>query len=316
METNWHTLKLLLKRPIVFYRHFYLLTDDLAAALFLSQACYWTDVKEGDDGWFYKSAEEWQEETCLSWYLQKKSRTTLLNLGVLEESNHKSEHKIYFRVNYEELFTRIGGLKTALEGGSLKDLDCQSKGFGEAVQRIEIRIKEAESTTESTQESMQSIGNSNKQSKEGEISEVVEILDREKSYKDFCGRFRRAFKSWGGLKQRFQQCQCAYFALLDEYSPEQVEAAIPAFVAERKNGRKPKDDNFAGPDFLRDCADYIADSDSGEAAEPEPNFKASIEIDLNRKRRAVAPEETQSFRNLLTSIRTQKAEKSPLDALD
>ena len=103
---------------------------------------------------------------------------------------------------------------------------------------------------------------------------------------------------------------------MDEYSPEQVEAAIPAFVAERKNGRKPKDDNFAGPDFLRDCADYIADSDPGEAAEPEPNFKASIEIDLNRKRRAVAPEETQSFRNLLTSIRTQKAEKSPLDALD
>lgn len=63
-----------LDRPIAFQRRFVDLTGSVTAALFLSQAVYWQKRAKQADGWWYKSAEEWQEETGLTRHEQKTAR--------------------------------------------------------------------------------------------------------------------------------------------------------------------------------------------------------------------------------------------------
>lgn len=60
----------LLDRPIAFQRSFIRLDIGVTAALFLSQMTYWTN-RSDDDGWVYKTQEEWEEETGLSRYEQE-----------------------------------------------------------------------------------------------------------------------------------------------------------------------------------------------------------------------------------------------------
>lgn len=61
-------------RPIAFRRALVRLTGSVKAALMLSQAIYWEERVTREDGWFYKSIEEWQEETGLSRYAQETAR--------------------------------------------------------------------------------------------------------------------------------------------------------------------------------------------------------------------------------------------------
>ncbi|WKX33950.1 hypothetical protein Q4S50_18290 [Klebsiella pneumoniae subsp. pneumoniae] len=74
----------LLDRPIAFQRSFIRLDIGVTAALFLSQMIYWTN-RSDDDGWVYKTQEEWEEETGLSRYEQEGARKKLRSIGVLQE---------------------------------------------------------------------------------------------------------------------------------------------------------------------------------------------------------------------------------------
>lgn len=51
----------LLDRPIAFQRSFIRLEMGVTAALFLSQLTYWTN-RTTDDGWVYKTQDEWEEK--------------------------------------------------------------------------------------------------------------------------------------------------------------------------------------------------------------------------------------------------------------
>lgn len=73
----------LLDRPIAFQRSFIRLDIGVTAALFLSQMIYWTN-RSDDDGWVYKTQEEWEEETGLSRYEQEGARKKLRSIGVLQ----------------------------------------------------------------------------------------------------------------------------------------------------------------------------------------------------------------------------------------
>lgn len=56
----------LLDRPIAYHRIFVTLTRSIKAAVLLSQAIYWQKRARQADGWWYKTAEEWEEETGLT----------------------------------------------------------------------------------------------------------------------------------------------------------------------------------------------------------------------------------------------------------
>lgn len=89
----------LLDRPIAFQRAFLGFGAGVTGALLLSQAFYWSKRTSDAEKWFYKSREEWEEETGLSRYEQEGARKNLVKSGVLEEKKKGVPCKLFYRVN-------------------------------------------------------------------------------------------------------------------------------------------------------------------------------------------------------------------------
>tara|TARA_Y100001001_G_scaffold59284_2_gene56143 strand:- start:13897 stop:14682 length:786 start_codon:yes stop_codon:yes gene_type:complete len=92
----------MLDRPIAYHRVFVRLGTGCTGAIFLSQALYWTK-RTNQDGWFYKTQADWEEETGLTRYEQETARKKLKSLGALEEVKRGVPCKVYYRVNAEKL---------------------------------------------------------------------------------------------------------------------------------------------------------------------------------------------------------------------
>jgi hypothetical protein len=92
-----------LNSPIAFHPVFARITGSVKAALFLPQSYYWTYValKQRGDGWFWKSAEEWQVETCLTREEQESCRRQLKGLGILREKYARLRHRMYFCIDLD-----------------------------------------------------------------------------------------------------------------------------------------------------------------------------------------------------------------------
>jgi hypothetical protein len=75
----------------------------------LSQAWYWSNNKaaKARGGWFYKSQEDWEEETGLTRREQETARRKLKERGLLEEKLAGVPATLHFRVNVEALFGRL-----------------------------------------------------------------------------------------------------------------------------------------------------------------------------------------------------------------
>ncbi|EPV8469948.1 hypothetical protein ACWAS0_004905 [Klebsiella pneumoniae] len=96
----------LLDRPIAFQRSFIRLNIGVTAALFLSQMTYWTN-RSDDDGWVYKTQEEWEEETGLSRYEQEGARKKLRSIGVLLEKKKGVPSRLFYKIDNDVLFQAL-----------------------------------------------------------------------------------------------------------------------------------------------------------------------------------------------------------------
>lgn len=96
-------LSALLDRPIAFHRVFVDVTGSVPAALFLSQVVYWSRRTSDPDGWFFKTATEWRDETGLGRYELENARSALRRLGVLQETRAGVPAKLFFRLDDERL---------------------------------------------------------------------------------------------------------------------------------------------------------------------------------------------------------------------
>lgn len=110
------SLESLLDRPIAFQRAFVSLGAGVTGALLLSQAVYWSRRSTLRGGWFYKTREDWEEETGLTRREQEGARKKLRDLGVLEEKKRGIPCKTYYRINTDSLQTCLH--KTAQLGGT------------------------------------------------------------------------------------------------------------------------------------------------------------------------------------------------------
>lgn len=63
-------------------RVFITVTGDHISALLLSQILYWTSRTDDPEGWFYKSAKEWEEELAISDYQLSRATKKLAEAGV------------------------------------------------------------------------------------------------------------------------------------------------------------------------------------------------------------------------------------------
>ena len=100
-------LEKVLSRPIAFHRVFASIGGGATEGLFLSQAYYWSKHTKDDDGWFYKTGEEWEAETCLTRREQETARKSLKQLGILEEVRKGLPRKVFYRINRDVLYQAI-----------------------------------------------------------------------------------------------------------------------------------------------------------------------------------------------------------------
>ncbi|MFM6919735.1 MAG: hypothetical protein ACKPKT_19570, partial [Dolichospermum sp.] len=100
-------LEKVLSRPIAFHRIFAVIGGGATEGLFLSQAYYWSKHTKDAGGWFYKTGEEWEEETCLTRREQETARKALRKLGILEETRKGLPRKVFYRINRDVLYQVI-----------------------------------------------------------------------------------------------------------------------------------------------------------------------------------------------------------------
>ena len=132
----------LLDRAISFQRCFVTLTGSVNAALMLSQAVYWHLRTNDPGGWFYKSQDEWEEETGLSRYEQEGAREKLRKLGFWNEKRDGMPAKLFFQINEELLQTQLDEIPQSsmrksrtLERGKPAD---KSAGFPQSYKEHDI----------------------------------------------------------------------------------------------------------------------------------------------------------------------------------
>ena len=100
-----------LGRPIAYYPNLKNITGSTTASILLCQFLYWTD-KTKDDGWIWKTSEELEEETGLTYNEQRTARKNLVGLNLIEEEYKRLDHYIKFRVNqnaFNALWEEQGG---------------------------------------------------------------------------------------------------------------------------------------------------------------------------------------------------------------
>ena len=125
-------------------RIFITLTGDIKAALFLSQCIYWSDKVKREDGYFYKDANEWEEETGLTRREQigaRKKLKTFIDVKLLRANGAPTLH---YRVNFDALADSILTFcenhemsKSDLYKMSKSDLDILSKSLTETTHRLQ-----------------------------------------------------------------------------------------------------------------------------------------------------------------------------------
>lgn len=97
------TLIDLLDRPIAFHPPLVDLGIGITGALMLGQALYWSRRTNDPDGWFYKTAIEWEDETRLTRFEQEGARRRLREAGFIEEEKRGVPCKLHYRVNLPKL---------------------------------------------------------------------------------------------------------------------------------------------------------------------------------------------------------------------
>jgi hypothetical protein len=134
-------------RPIAFHRVFVTITGSVNAALMLSQAIYWSKRTKDVEGWFYKSAIEWEKETGLTRREQDTARKLLAE--VLEEKLAGMPATTHFRVTGGQLRKWFGNkTRPSLAENAKLDSTKAPNKFGGKRQTTNI----AETTAESTKE--------------------------------------------------------------------------------------------------------------------------------------------------------------------
>jgi len=94
----------LMKRPVAYHRMFVTITGSVKAALLLSQAMYWQGrVPAEREGWWWKTASEWNEEIGLSRRELETARKKLRELGILEDRQEMLPSRVWYRVNKARL---------------------------------------------------------------------------------------------------------------------------------------------------------------------------------------------------------------------
>lgn len=136
----------LLGRHIAFHRRLVDVTGCVKAALLLSQAIYWTrhgrDVVRSD-GWFTKTAQQWQLETGLTEREQGRVRAVLRGRALIAEQRKGLPARLYFRLQADQLaqvLVQQSGAPSLPSGTEVGQALSQLLGPSVAYHRILVEV--------------------------------------------------------------------------------------------------------------------------------------------------------------------------------
>lgn len=103
-----HEITLLLgQRYVAYHPKLVQLTGRVTAGLMLSQAIYWTKrlalTEPARQGWFWKTREDWRNETGLSRWEQDTARRALKELGLWQEKRIGMPARVWYRIDLDTL---------------------------------------------------------------------------------------------------------------------------------------------------------------------------------------------------------------------
>lgn len=124
-----------------FAKHF----GGVKAAVLLSQLYYWRDKGSDPDGWIYKTIDEIEDETGLTYREQRTARKKLVEAGVLEEELRGLPAQLYYRVNTDVLVAKLSGVSDVTNRNNSALRNVTSSPYVS-----EEHYMEPETTTETT----------------------------------------------------------------------------------------------------------------------------------------------------------------------
>jgi len=90
-----------LGRVVAYYPNLKKITDSTTSSILLCQLLYWCDKTK--DQWIWKTSDDIEEETGLTYNEQRTARKNLVDLGIIDEKYARLDHIYKFRVNQEVL---------------------------------------------------------------------------------------------------------------------------------------------------------------------------------------------------------------------
>lgn len=171
----------LLDRPIAYHRVFVTLTGSVKAAILLSQAMYWQKRAKRNDGWWYKTAEEWEEETGLSRRELETARRDCEKY--LKTDLRDSPARLYWKVDEEVLskdLIQFGGKRQTEIGGNVET------SLAESAKPVSTKTPNINRNAETTTETTTNAGGLSKKELEQANRQVTDMIahSRKKTYQN------------------------------------------------------------------------------------------------------------------------------------
>lgn len=158
LDTVKDTLMLLLEEhPIAYRASFGRIFGGPRAGVFLSQLFFWTGKEADDEGWIWKSQEEWEEETGMNVNTQRTARRQLKKHGVLLEKTDRIKHEVWYKLDKEVFIEKLCSYFVSKQAKGARDSisvfrEVGKSDFGKSESPISILDTEttAKITTETT----------------------------------------------------------------------------------------------------------------------------------------------------------------------
>lgn len=136
-------------RPIAFHPGLVPVLGSVNAVLFFGQIFYWQDKTDCPIG-VYKSSEEIQQETGLTYREQANAREKLRDCGVLIETEKRLEHRIYFRINFDALDALLANCEKRISRNDKSAFRGTTKAQSDETTKAQSVIQRLPETTSKT----------------------------------------------------------------------------------------------------------------------------------------------------------------------
>ena len=107
LNISHEDLRTILTRPIAFHRLFADIAGSVGGGVFLSQLYYWSEKTDDPQGWIYKTAAEWYDETMLGRRELDSIRKVLKEKGIIKEKLAGVPATVHYKIEWNELFYRL-----------------------------------------------------------------------------------------------------------------------------------------------------------------------------------------------------------------